>query len=161
LARAVEAELRCLGCSAIVLDGDQMRRGLCADLGFTPEDRRENIRRAGEVARLLVEYGHLVICAFVSPLQDDRDLARTIIGPVAFVEVHVACSLEECRRRDPKGLYAAADRGSLAEMTGVGQPYEPPPDPDFTALSEIYTPKELATDLVHCLRKRGWISSAP
>lgn len=109
-----------------VLDGDNLRHHLNSDLGFTQRDRRENIRRAAEVAHLMNEAGLIVITAFISPLREDRDMARAIVKPERFVEVHVNTRLELCEERDPKGLYARARRGQIPDFTGVSAPYEPP-----------------------------------
>ncbi|HVA64278.1 MAG TPA: adenylyl-sulfate kinase [Terriglobales bacterium] len=157
LALALERRLFALGCQTVVLDGDQLRHGLCAGLGFSPEDRRENIRRASEAARLLFEHGHLVVCAFVSPFRQDREAVRGLVGAARFLEVFVDCDLEECRRRDPKGLYAAAGAGEVADLTGVGQAYEPPAAPDLIARTEQRSADELAEELLALLRARGWL----
>jgi adenylylsulfate kinase len=130
LARRVERRLIERGALAYVLDGDNLRHGLNADLGFGPEARAENIRRIGEVARLFVDAGVIVITAFISPYRDDRARVRAMM-PSQFVEVHVATPLEVCEARDPKGLYARARRGEIAQMTGVSAPYEPPEAPEL------------------------------
>lgn len=109
-----------------ILDGDTVRTGLCRDLGFSATDRKENIRRVAEVAALMNRAGLTVICALISPLIEDRHMAREIIGTGRFVEVHVAASLEVCELRDPKGLYRRARAGALADFTGVSAPYEAP-----------------------------------
>ncbi|WP_029603809.1 adenylyl-sulfate kinase [Kozakia baliensis] len=128
VARATEADLAAQGIKATVLDGDTLRAGLCSDLGFSPQDRKENIRRAAHVAKILAESGQVVIVALVSPLQSDRDLARKIIGE-EFHEIFVDSLLETCEARDPKGLYAAARAGRIPEFTGVSAPYEAPQAP--------------------------------
>ena len=134
LAFAVEEALLERGVHAYVLDGDNVRFGLNRDLGFSPEDRTENIRRIGEVCRLMNDAGLVVLSAFVSPYRADRDAVRTLhasgdAGP--FVEVHVDAPLEVCESRDVKGLYAKARAGEIAEFTGVSAPYEPPVDPEL------------------------------
>jgi adenylyl-sulfate kinase len=121
--RLMDASVRCH-----VLDGDDLRDGLSRDLGFSAADRRENVRRAAEVARLMNEAGLAVIVALVSPAREDREMAHAVIGE-AFREVHVSTALEICQSRDPKGLYAKARRGEIAEFTGVSAPYEPPEAP--------------------------------
>jgi bifunctional enzyme CysN/CysC len=131
LARGVERRLFELDCRTMMLDGDQLRHGLSGDLGFSPQDRAENIRRAGETARLFFEQGSIVVCAFVSPYQDARMRARALIPSGRFLEIHVHCSLQELRRRDPKGLYSAAGRGDVSGLTGVTAPYEPPEAPEL------------------------------
>jgi adenylyl-sulfate kinase len=132
VAAAVEARLLADGRSAYVLDGDNLRHGLNGDLGFSAADRAENVRRTAEVAALLADAGVVVLVALVSPYRADRAAARAVHERRAlpFVEVHVATSLEECERRDPKGLYARARAGELAHLTGVDDPYEPPDAPE-------------------------------
>lgn len=122
----LERLLRREGRPCAVLDGDNMRCGLNRDLGFSDEDRRENVRRAAEVARLMNDVGLVVVTSFVSPLRQDRTAAREIVGAARFVEVHVSTPLQVCESRDPKGLYRKARRGELADFTGVNAPYEPP-----------------------------------
>lgn len=131
LAAALHQRLVDAGVAAAVLDGDAVRAGLCRGLGFSPEDRRENIRRVAEVARLMREAGLVVICALISPLREDRAMARDIVGAAHFREVHVATPLEICERRDPKGLYRHARANALAQFTGVSAPYEEPQSPDL------------------------------
>lgn len=130
LARRLEARLIARGALAYVLDGDNVRHGLNADLGFGPNDRNENIRRIGEVARLFVDAGAIVITAFISPYRADRERVRSML-PSRFVEVHVATPLEVCEARDPKGLYARARAGEIAEFTGLSAPYEAPESPEL------------------------------
>ena len=131
LARRLERRLVERGVAAYVLDGDNLRMGLSSDLGFDAAAREENIRRVGEVARLMTDAGLVVVTAFISPFRADRDRVRALLPPGAFLEVHVATSLEECERRDPKGLYARARRGEIAEFTGIDPPYEPPLAPEL------------------------------
>jgi adenylylsulfate kinase len=131
LAEALESRLLARGIRAIHLDGDRLREGLCADLGFSPEARRENLRRAGALAQWLVEAGCGVVASFVSPYRADRDRIRGLFAPGSFAEVHVKCPLEVCERRDPKGLYARARSGSLADFTGISAPYEEPLAPEL------------------------------
>lgn len=130
LATALKQRLADEGCLAAVLDGDVLRTGLNAGLGFSPADRRENVRRTAEVATLFKAEGFVVICALISPAAAQRQLARAIVGE-RFFEVHVSCDLSACERRDPKGLYAKARNGTLAEFTGVASPYEVPTVPDL------------------------------
>ncbi|MGE3274351.1 MAG: adenylyl-sulfate kinase [Vicinamibacterales bacterium] len=131
LARALERRLFERGCLTATIDGDSLRHGLCADLGFAPGDRAENIRRAGEVARLFFESGHLVVCAFVSPYREDRDRVRALVPAGRFVEVHVSTDVRVCRARDPKGLYAREAAGEPIALTGVSAPYEAPEQPEL------------------------------
>jgi adenylylsulfate kinase len=126
LATATRDRLQQAGLAAFVLDGDALRAGLCSDLGFSPEDRAENIRRAGEVARLLVDAGLIVLASFISPERLQRDRVRARFAPGEFHEVHVSTPLAVCEQRDPKGLYRRARSGALAQFTGVSAPYEPP-----------------------------------
>lgn len=130
LAMALEQALTRLGYSCYVLDGDNVRRGLNANLGFTPADRTENIRRVGEVAGLFADAGLICITAFISPYRADRELARAAC-PLHFHEVFVAADLQACESRDPKGLYRMARSGKLADFTGIGAPYEPPVNPEL------------------------------
>jgi bifunctional enzyme CysN/CysC len=155
LAKAMETRLLGAGCSVVSLDGDSLRAGLCKDLGFSARDRDENIRRAAEVARLLHDAGHLVLCSFISPFQSHRDLARALIPPGRFFEVHVRCSLETCRRRDPKGLYVLADRGELPEFTGVSSPYEEPANPELVVDTESAGVGELVEQIFRRLLESG------
>lgn len=133
IAHEAERQLISEGRGAYVLDGDNLRHGLCADLGFGAEARDENVRRTAEVARLLADAGLVVLVALVSPYRQARQSARSIheAAGLSFAEVFVATPIEECRRRDPKGLYAASDAGTLHGLTGVDDPYEPPLDPDL------------------------------
>lgn len=131
IAHALEAALIERGRTAYVLDGDNLRYGLNSDLGFSPEDRAENIRRVGEVARLFVDANLFAITAFISPYRADRARVRALHAPGDFIEIFVNCSIEECERRDTKGLYAKARRGEVAEFTGVSAPYEAPDHPEL------------------------------
>lgn len=136
LARALEQRLAAAGQRAVVLDGDELRRGLCADLGMDDQGRRENIRRAGEVAVLFQRAGLHVICAFVSPFEQDRQRVRALFASGEFSEIHLSTSLQECMRRDPKGLYGRAQRGELHNLTGWDAPFEVPREAEFSFNSE-------------------------
>lgn len=127
----LEYELLDRGFKAFVLDGDNVRHGLCGDLGFSADDRTENIRRVAEVARLMNDAGLIVISAFISPYQRDRDGARSIIGEERYVEVYLSTPIEICEQRDPKGLYEKARQGRIPDFTGVSAPYETPTDPSI------------------------------
>lgn len=129
LAFALEYTLHEQGYSAVVLDGDNVRHGLCRDLGFSVKDRAENIRRVAEVARLMNDAGLIVITSFISPFREDRSQARKIIGETRFREIHLSTDLSVCELRDPKGLYKMARAGTLAEFTGISSPYEDPLEP--------------------------------
>lgn len=132
LAIALERQLFNAGKQVYLLDGDNLRHGLCTDLGFSAAGRTENIRRASEVAKLFADAGLICLAAFISPRLADRELARRLLPANRFVEVFVNAPIEVCRQRDPKGLYARADRGEIAEFTGVSAPYEPPAHPEIT-----------------------------
>ncbi len=132
LASALEGRLVGAGHMAYVLDGDNLRHHLNRDLGFSPGDRQENIRRSAEVARIMNDAGLFVICAFISPLRQDREMARQIIGADNFLETHVSTSVAVCEARDPKGLYLKARAGLIPEFTGVSAPYEEPLAPALT-----------------------------
>lgn len=131
IADALECELYARGIHTFLLDGDNVRGGLCKDLGFSKEAREENIRRIAEVAKLFVDAGIVVIAAFISPFKADRAMAREIIGNSFFYEVYVDTSLHECERRDPKGLYKKARAGLISNFTGIDSVYEPPENPDI------------------------------
>jgi adenylylsulfate kinase len=132
LANLLEKALWERGVRSYVLDGDNVRHGLNKDLGFSPEDRTENIRRIGEVAKLFTEAGVINSTAFISPYRADRDLVREIMNDGDFIEVMVDCDLDECEKRDPKGLYKKARAGEIPEFTGISAPYEAPEKPELT-----------------------------
>ena len=136
LAMALEQRLFDAGRNVYVLDGDIVRGGLCSDLGFSPDDRVENIRRIGEVARIMADSGLLVIVAFISPFRADRDRVRAGMPPGRFTEVHVSTPLEVCEQRDTKGLYAKARAGELSDFTGISSPYEAPESPEVRLPTE-------------------------
>ena len=131
IAQAVQERLQAQGRLVYVLDGDLLRKGLNSDLGFSEQDRSENTRRVAEVARLMVDAGVTVLVALISPFEEDRRKARVLFGEGQFVEVFVDAPLLVCMRRDVKGLYAKAQQGEVPAMTGIGSPYEPPPQPDL------------------------------
>ena len=131
LANAVNAALFERGLSTYVLDGDNVRHGLCKDLGFSDADREENIRRIGEVAKLFLDAGVIVLTAFVSPFRADRDKARALVSTGDFIEIHCAADLSVCEERDTKGLYAKARAGEIKEFTGISSPYEAPEQPEL------------------------------
>ncbi|WP_110946495.1 adenylyl-sulfate kinase [Pseudomonas bohemica] len=147
LANALEIALIAQGHHTFVLDGDNLRSGLCRDLGFSDKDRQENIRRATEVAKLLLDAGLIVITAFISPFTTDRQTAREAIGSEHFIEVYVDTALDICERRDPKGLYRAARSGAIKDFTGIHSPYEPPEHPDIRIDTSLVAP-ESAVELV-------------
>ncbi|MCS5697653.1 adenylyl-sulfate kinase [Cyanobium sp. FGCU-52] len=131
LANAVNSALFEQGLACYVLDGDNIRHGLCNDLGFSDADREENIRRIGEVAKLFLDAGVVVLTAFVSPFRADRERARALVEPGDFIEIHCAADLEVCESRDTKGLYAKARAGEIKEFTGISSPYEAPENPEL------------------------------
>ncbi len=157
VARALERRLFRDGIRTMLLDGDQLRHGLSGDLGFGAADRRENIRRAGEVAALFFEQGSIVLCSFVSPFREDRERVRGLVPEGRFVEVYVRCDLEVCRRRDPKGLYARSASGELRGLTGVDAPYEAPERAEVVADTMVHSPDELVEQIVARLRGHGII----
>jgi adenylyl-sulfate kinase len=161
LAHEVERLLFEMGCNSYVLDGDNVRHRLNKDLGFSPEDRKENIRRIGEVANLFTDAGIVVITAFISPYQEDRDQARALNEQGRFFEIHCKCSINECERRDPKGLYRRARKGEIKDFTGVSAPYEEPKAPDLTVETDKHILEECAELIVRYLEERDIISSAP
>lgn len=131
LAHAVEEQLHQMGCRTFVLDGDNVRHGLCGDLGFSAEDRVENIRRVGEVAKLFMEAGIIVLTAFISPFREDRDKVRDMVKPGEFLEIYCQCPIEVCEQRDVKGLYKKARAGEIGQFTGISSPYEIPEVPEM------------------------------
>lgn len=137
LAHALVQALQQQGLAACLLDGDELRKGLCSDLGLSEADRTENIRRAGEVARLMAQAGLSVACAFVSPFEADRQRVRALFAPGQFVEVFLSTAVQECARRDPKGLYAKARAGQIKGLTGWDGPYERPASPEFALDTEV------------------------
>lgn len=163
LARAVLQNLRDLGYNAVLLDGDDFRRGLCADLGFTPEGRRENLRRAAEAACLLANQGLFVIAAFITPTAADRALILDTVSRRApdtrLFQVFVDAPVEVCEARDPKGHYARARRGDIAEFTGVSAPFEPPTRVDLTVNTAVTPPAEAAEAVMRALA--GALSASP
>jgi len=161
LARALERELFAAGCQTMLLDGDQVRHGLCGDLGFSPEERAENLRRAGEAARLFFEQGSIVLCTFVSPYAADRERVRALLPAGRFLEVHVRARVETCAARDPKGLYARAARGELQGLTGVDAPYEAPEAPEVVADTEDAGVEAIVAALVRRLREEGILPANP
>ncbi|WP_296947613.1 adenylyl-sulfate kinase [uncultured Massilia sp.] len=154
LACALEQRLFREGRTAFILDGDNLRHHLNSDLGFTAHDRRENIRRSAEVARLMNDAGLIVICAFISPLRSDRDLAREIIGADNFIETYVSTPCAVCEERDPKGLYQKARAGLIPQFTGVSAPYEVPPAPALTLDTDALTLAQACEQLFRHLTPR-------
>jgi len=154
LAYAVERRLHAQGQLGFVLDGDNIRHHLSSDLGFSPSDRHENIRRVAEVAALMNDAGLIVFTALISPRQEDREQARSIIGEARFIEVHVSTALAVCEARDPKGLYEKARTGAIPHFTGVSAPYETPPFPALSIDTDICSLEQSAQKLMDFLAGR-------
>lgn len=140
-----------------VLDGDNIRHGLNKNLGFSPEDRKENIRRIGEVAKLFVDAGMFVLTAFISPYREDRDMVRSMFQDGEFIEIYVKCSIEECEKRDPKGLYQKAKRGEIKEFTGISAPYEAPEACEVTIETDQYSVEKSVEILMNYLESHGYL----
>ncbi|KAB7668864.1 adenylyl-sulfate kinase [Bacillus sp. B1-b2] len=139
-----------------VLDGDNIRFGINNDLGFSDEDRKENIRRIGEVSKLFVDSGQVVITAFISPFREDRDRVREILEEDEFIEVYIKCSLEACESRDPKGLYEKARKGIIKEFTGISSPYEEPVQPEIMVDTENQSVEECVEQIVQFLKQKNY-----
>jgi len=155
LAHATEERLHQSGCRTFVLDGDNVRHGLCADLGFSDDARKENIRRVGEAAKLFVEAGTIVLTAFISPFESDRERVRKLVGPENFLEVYCHCPLEVCEQRDVKGLYKRARAGEISHFTGISSPYEPPTAADLavdTSVHSLDQSVDMVLELLHARR---------
>jgi adenylylsulfate kinase len=159
LANALDEVLWKRGVRSYVLDGDNIRHGLNKDLGFSPEDRTENIRRIGEVAKLFTEAGVINITAFISPYREDRDRARSIQGEGDFVEVYVQASVETCEGRDTKGLYAKARAGKIPEFTGISAPYEEPERAELVVSTEGKSVEESLAEIVSYLESKGYLGA--
>jgi len=148
LAHALEERLYKMGVRSYVLDGDNVRCGLNKDLGLSPEDRKENIRRIAEVSKLMVDAGILVFAAFITPYRESRQFVRDLMSEAPFYECYVKCGLETCEARDPKGLYKRARVGEISNMTGISAPYEPPQEPDITIETDRYALEECVDRLL-------------
>jgi adenylylsulfate kinase len=142
---------------AYILDGDNIRHGLNKNLGFSPEDRTENIRRIGEVAKLFTEAGIITITAFISPYREDRDAVRRLLNDGEFIEVHVKCPLDVCEKRDTKGLYKKARAGEVKDFTGISAPYEEPLNPELTIDSSKLTVEESTRAVLNYLEEKGCV----
>jgi adenylylsulfate kinase len=155
IAHIVEKQLHERGCSTYVLDGDNVRHGLCSDLTFCQEDRAENIRRIGEMVKLFVDAGIIVLTAFISPYRQDRQQVRSLLSDGQFLEIHVDCPPEVCATRDQKGIYQKAKAGIIKEFTGVSAPYEPPENPELVIQSHEEDAKGAAKKVVELIAKCG------
>lgn len=140
-----------------VLDGDNIRNGLNSDLSFSDDDRSENIRRISEVSKLFVDNGTVVLTAFISPFIQDREMAKRIVSEEEFIEIFVSCPIEECEKRDPKGLYSKARKGEIPDFTGIDSPYEEPISPDFTIYTNEQSVSEIVDSILNLLEKRKLI----
>ena len=157
IADIIEKKLLAGGRHTMLLDGDNVRHGLNRDLGFTDADRVENIRRVGEVAKLMTEAGLVVICSFISPFRAERRMVRELTAPIAFFEIFVDTPLDECIRRDPKGLYAKAKAGRIENFTGLDSAYEAPETPEIRVATVGARPEAAAEHILDELRRRGII----
>lgn len=159
VAGALETRLAQLGFHTYLLDGDNVRHGLCSDLGFSEQDRRENIRRIGELAKLMADAGLIVLSAFISPHQAERKLVRDLLPEGEFLEVFVNTPLEICEQRDPKGLYKKARAGEIPNFTGISSVYEAPENPEIDLLAGDKSLEELVDQCVTSLKERGILAS--
>jgi len=158
LANAINLELFRRNLAGYVLDGDNVRHGLNADLGFSDEDRVENIRRIGEVSKLFVDAGVIVSTAFISPFREDRHLVRERFKEDEFIEIYVDCPLHACEERDVKGLYKKAREGTIPNFTGISSPYEPPTQPEITINTDVLSVEEGVLEIVQYLDQHNYIS---
>ena len=157
LAGLVEGTLFSQGYLTYVLDGDNVRHGLCRDLDFSHQARVENIRRVGEVSKLFVDAGMIVLTAFISPFRQDRALVQEMIGDAQFIEIYLDAALDVCERRDPKGLYRKAREGQLPQFTGIDSPYEAPQCADIVLDTSTASPERCAQTIIDYLQKGGWL----
>ncbi|SOC13129.1 adenylylsulfate kinase [Ureibacillus xyleni] len=157
IANAVARKLFEDGNQSFVLDGDNIRHGLNKNLGFDEESRKENIRRIGEVSKLFVESGQIVLTAFISPYKEDRNVVRALVEDGEFIEIFVQCSIEECERRDPKGLYTKARNGEIPNFTGISAPYEAPDNPELVVDSEKFSVEECTDQIISFLKEKKYI----
>ena len=157
LAHAVEERLHQMSCRTFVFDGDNVRHGLCGDLDFSEEDRRENIRRIGEMAKLFVEAGVIALTAFISPFRTDRLKVRNLTAPGDFIEVYCRCPIEVCEHRDVKGMYRRARAGEIRDFTGISSPYEEPENPELAVDTGSMPLDQCVDQVIGFLRDRGVI----
>lgn len=157
LAHAVEKALFDKGCRTFVIDGDNVRHGLCSDLGFSSEDRHENIRRISELSKLFLEANIITLTAFISPFSEDRARARSLIGNHQFIEIYCKATLNVCEQRDVKGLYAKARTGEILNFTGISSPYEAPRNPELELDTGIESLSACVEKIIDCLKTKGII----
>ncbi|MBA3004665.1 MAG: adenylyl-sulfate kinase [Desulfurivibrio sp.] len=155
LAHAVEERLFSMGANTYVFDGDNVRHGLCRDLGFSREERSENIRRIAEMVKLFLDSGIIALTAFISPFREDRQRVREILGPENFFEIYCRCSLETCEQRDVKGIYRKARLGEVPHFTGITAPYEEPEQPDLVLDTDRQTLAECVEAVVKAIKERA------
>lgn len=159
LAHSVEERLHQLGCRTYVLDGDNIRHGVCSDLSFSLPDRAENLRRIGEIGKLFIEAGVITLAAFISPLRSDRERVRSLYPHGDFFEIYCRTPIEVCEERDTKGLYARARRGEIPEFTGISSPYEEPLTPELVVNTGTDSLEQCVNDVLCLLKERGIIES--
>ncbi|GBE03754.1 putative adenylyl-sulfate kinase [bacterium BMS3Abin09] len=159
IAHALDKYLHEQGMHSYVLDGDNVRHGLNKDLDLSPASRKENIRRIGEVSKLFVDAGLLVITAFIAPYREDRRQIRDLLGKEQFIEVFIKCSINECERRDPKGLYKKAKKGEIKEFTGVSAPYEEPENPEIILETDKFSKDECVKQILNYLVENKYVSA--
>jgi len=160
LAHAVEEELYQLGLNTFVLDGDNVRHGLNKDLGFSDKDRKENIRRISEAAKLMLEAGVITLTAFISPFKEEREMARSLMPHGDFIEIHCYCPLEVCETRDVKGLYKRARNGEIKDFTGISSPYEAPVKPELRVDTHSLSIEDSTQQVISLLRDRNILPEA-
>ena len=158
LAHAVEERLHSMGCRTFVLDGDNVRHGLCGDLGFSEDDRKENIRRIGNVAKLFLEAGVIVLTAFISPYRSDRRLVRNMVHHGEFLEIFCNASVDVCEQRDVKGLYEKARKGEIKNFTGISSPYETPANPELTVDTDKLPLTACVDQVLELLKSRAIVN---
>ncbi len=161
LAHAVEEKLHETGHRTFVFDGDNVRHGLNKDLGFSQEDRKENIRRIGEMCKLFIEAGVIALTAFISPYKEDRNMIRQMVNEGDFIEIYCDCSLEICERRDVKGMYARARRGEITSFTGISAPYEVPDNPEIIPDTGHTTLEECVNKIIEYLQHNKLLNKLP
>jgi len=159
IANAVESKLLDMNCKTYLLDGDNIRHGLNKDLGFSDADRIENIRRIGEVAKLFVDSGTIVLSAFISPFQKDRDFVRSLVAKEEFIEIFIDTPLEICESRDPKGLYKKARNGEIPNFTGISSPYEEPKNTELTIKNNNISVEKATQEVLNYLQEKSYINA--
>ena len=160
MAHALEEKLHQMGCRTFVFDGDNVRHGLNNDLGFSREDRKENIRRVGEMCKLFIEAGVIALAAFISPFREDREQVRKLVTEGDFIEIFCDCSLKVCEKRDVKGMYARARRGEIKEFTGISSPYEPSKHAEMVIKTDRTSIEKCVEKIVSYLKKTGVLEGA-